>query len=314
MRKESLVLIILFLGWLITGAFICKKYICGTTPEVVEVVKEKIVPPTPAPVKTPAITKAEPYKLGAWNIADGRSFTERSPDHFRFKDSQMAYLAPTAGLNTSVNKTADYLKKNPNRSLDITGYYRTPEKNNSIFPNLGLARADKVKNMMMGLGVASSQINTTGIKLPDARWHKNNTIDKGIEFGFSDLKKDNSRIAAIKKRLFGKPITLYFATNSDEINLSTQQRQDFADLKYYLGEVPKAKLEIGGHTDNMGDRSYNVNLSKERAEFATDYLTQRGGIAKNRMVSQGFGPDKPAGSNATSEGRQKNRRVEVILK
>jgi len=95
--------------------------------------------------------------------------------------------------------------------------------------------------------------------------------------------------------LFGKPITLYFATNSDNINLNAQQRKDFADLNYYLGRVPAAKLEIGGHTDNRGDKAYNVNLSKERAEFAADYLTQRGGIAKNRMVSQGFGPDKPAG-------------------
>jgi len=313
MRKESLVLILLFLGWLITGAFICKKYICGLSPAApaTEVVK-KVAPAVVTP--PPAIKKAEPYKLGAWNIADGRLYTERSPDHFRFKDSQMAYLAPTAGLNTSVNKTADYLKKNPNRSLDITGYYREPEKNNSIFPNLGLARADRVKNMMTGLGVSSAQINTAGIKLPDERWYKDNTIDKGIEFGFSELKKDDPRVAAIKKRLFGKPITLYFATNAENPSLNNQQRQDFADLSYYLDRVPKAKLEIGGHTDNVGDRAYNVNLSKERAEFATDYLTQKGGIAKRRMVSQGFGPDKPAGSNATADGRQKNRRVEVILK
>lgn len=312
MRKESLILIILFVGWLITGAFICKKYICGASPEIVE----KIIPAAPVntPVTAAPVTKAEPYKLGAWNIADGRLYTERSPDHFRFRDSKVDYLAPTAGLNTSVNKTADYLKNNSNRSLDITGYYREPEKNNSIYPNLGLARAEKVKNMMLGLGVASNQISTTGIKLPDARWYKNNTMDKGIEFGFSELKKNDPRIAEIKNRLFGKPITLYFATNSDNINLNAQQRKDFADLNYYLGRVPSAKLEIGGHTDNIGDKSYNVNLSKERAEFAADYLTQRGGIAKNRMVSQGYGPDKPSGSNATADGRQKNRRVEVILK
>jgi len=155
MRKESLILIILFLGWLISGAFICKKYFCGGTTEIVE----KIVPAAPVktPVTAPPVTKAEPYKLGAWNIADGRLYTEKSPDHFRFNDSKVDYLAPTAGLNTSVNKTADYLKKNPNRSLDITGYYREPEKNSSIYPTLGLARAEKVKNMMLGLGVASNQ-------------------------------------------------------------------------------------------------------------------------------------------------------------
>ncbi len=312
MRKESLILIILFIGWLITGAFICKKYICGiSAPAVVE----KVIPAAPvkAPVATPPVTKTEPYKLGAWNIADGR-FKETSPDHFKYNDSKTQYLTPTVGLNKSVKNTADYLKKNPNRNLDITGYYREPEKNNSSLPNLGLARADRVKNLMTGLGVSAAQISTAGVKLPDARWYKNNVIDKGIEFGFSEVKKNDPRVAAIKNRLFGKPVILYFATNAESPNLNAQLRQDFADLSYYLDRVSNAKLEIGGHTDNRGDRAYNVNLSKERAEFAADYLTSKGGIAKNRMVSQGYGPDKPAGSNDTPEGRQKNRRVEVILK
>ncbi|MBD3218923.1 MAG: OmpA family protein, partial [candidate division Zixibacteria bacterium] len=71
------------------------------------------------------------------------------------------------------------------------------------------------------------------------------------------------------------------------------------------------KLEIAGHTDISGPRDYNVQLSQRRAEAVRDYFIEQG-IAPDRLVAKGYGPDKPKYDNDTAEGRRKNRRVELI--
>jgi len=72
------------------------------------------------------------------------------------------------------------------------------------------------------------------------------------------------------------------------------------------------KLEISGHTDNVGDKNANLVLSKKRAEALRNYLTSKG-ISATRMSVFYFGETKPIASNATPEGRQKNRRVEMRI-
>lgn len=302
MRNKLLFLILLLFVWLIIGCIVCKKYICGFggTAAIVAIADD-------SEAKTP-------YALGNWLVNDAKDFSTTSTSHFSFNKSNANFLPLAGGLKSSVDKTALYLKNNENRSLDITGYYNKDEQNESLFTNLGMARADKVKNLLLGAGVSATQININGQLLPNDKWFGENTFAKGIEFGFSEKNKEDLRIPEIKNRLLGKPVTLYFETNSDYINLNKNQRKDFTDLIYYLDRVPKAKLEIGGHTDNVGSLDGNVKLSKNRADFAANYINKRGGVAKNKMTMQGFGPNKPVASNNSDEGRQKNRRVEVILK
>ncbi len=73
------------------------------------------------------------------------------------------------------------------------------------------------------------------------------------------------------------------------------------------------KVKIDGHTDNVGEYNYNMNLSKKRAESAKNYLVSKG-VDTKRIETEGFSFSKPVASNATQEGRDKNRRIEVILK
>jgi len=303
MRKLLPLWIILLIIWLIVGCFVCRKYICGIGGSAAI-----------AAVADNDVVKKAPLALGGWLVNDNKDFTTTSPEHFTYNKNNAAYLPMTAGVENNVEKTATYLKKNENRSLDITGYYTSDEKNNSISSNLGLARADKVKSLLLGAGVGAAQINTYGKILPEKNWLSGNKFNKGIDFNFSERSKVDKRIPAIKDRLLGKPVILYFQTNSDNINLSSAQRTDFTDLIYYLDRVPKAKLEIGGHTDNVGNLDSNIALSKKRAQVAANYINSRGGISKNKMAIEGFGPNKPIASNATAEGKQKNRRVEVTLK
>ena len=136
----------------------------------------------------------------------------------------------------------------------------------------------------------------------------------GIEFAFSELANADDRIADIRSRLLANPIRLYFETDERSLSLSKEQRQDFADLIYYLDHVENSKLEISGHTDKEGELKYNIKLSKDRAGFIRDYLNNRGSIATDRMEVKGYGPNKPIATNRTEEGRAKNRRVDVTLK
>jgi len=73
------------------------------------------------------------------------------------------------------------------------------------------------------------------------------------------------------------------------------------------------EVKIDGHTDNVGEYNYNMSLSKKRAESAKKYLVSKG-VDSSRVATEGFSFSKPVASNATQEGRDKNRRIEVILK
>lgn len=71
-------------------------------------------------------------------------------------------------------------------------------------------------------------------------------------------------------------------------------------------------LIIEGHTDNVGNPEYNLSLSSRRVESVRNYIISKG-IAKDRLVSKGYGQTLSLTSNKTAEGRELNRRVELIL-
>jgi fibro-slime domain-containing protein len=72
------------------------------------------------------------------------------------------------------------------------------------------------------------------------------------------------------------------------------------------------RLRIEGHTDDTGDAAYNRDLSQRRADAVKAYLVNVLRIGAKRLTTQGFGPDRPIASNANTEGRYKNRRVELV--
>ena len=73
---------------------------------------------------------------------------------------------------------------------------------------------------------------------------------------------------------------------------------------------PALRFEVAGHTDNTGSRIVNERLSLARAESVRAFLVSAG-VPADRLISRGYGPANPIASNATSEGRALNRRVEL---
>jgi outer membrane protein OmpA-like peptidoglycan-associated protein len=89
-------------------------------------------------------------------------------------------------------------------------------------------------------------------------------------------------------------------------------REKLARVAGIVVAHPGLKLEVEGHTDSVGTDSYNQNLSEQRAESVRDYLVQQG-IARDTITAHGFGEAQPVASNDNSAGRQRNRRVELIV-
>ena len=98
-----------------------------------------------------------------------------------------------------------------------------------------------------------------------------------------------------------------------DFNKSTLKPESDAVLRQ-VGALMKQdtalKLEIQGHTDNVGSDAYNQPLSEARAHSVVTWLTQ-GGVAPARLTARGYGKTRPIATNATDEGRAQNRRVEI---
>ena len=98
----------------------------------------------------------------------------------------------------------------------------------------------------------------------------------------------------------------------DRADITKDSHAVLAEVASLLRSDRSLRLRIEGHTDNTGDASYNRDLSQRRADAVKAYLVDVAGISASRLTTQGFGPDRPIASNATTDGRYKNRRVELV--
>jgi outer membrane protein OmpA-like peptidoglycan-associated protein len=105
---------------------------------------------------------------------------------------------------------------------------------------------------------------------------------------------------------------IYFDFNSAQVDLAKSQK-DLDNLLCFLKENPSYKIEISGHTDNIGSPSYNKDLSQRRAQAIVNYLIAKG-VSRKRLVAVGYGEERPIATNDDElEGREYNRRTEFKL-
>jgi outer membrane protein OmpA-like peptidoglycan-associated protein len=110
------------------------------------------------------------------------------------------------------------------------------------------------------------------------------------------------------KRVPGETVAILF--RFDRADLDDRGQTALLDLAKQLQENPNLMVELEGYTDNMGDGSYNIQLSQRRAEAVRRFLVERG-VELHRIQSIGLGDIKPSADNATPKGREQNRRVMV---
>jgi flagellar motor protein MotB len=103
---------------------------------------------------------------------------------------------------------------------------------------------------------------------------------------------------------------IYFET--DKADVKPESEPILKEIAKLLQQNPKLKLYVVGHTDNVGNLTYNMKLSQARADAVVKVLVSKYGADVNQLKAHGVGPLAPVASNKTEEGRAKNRRVELV--
>jgi outer membrane protein OmpA-like peptidoglycan-associated protein len=99
----------------------------------------------------------------------------------------------------------------------------------------------------------------------------------------------------------------------DRADIRADAAQALKQLATLIRAYPAGRAELEGHTDSKGDDAYNQRLSQRRAESVKRWLVEREGIAADRLSTRGAGETRPVASNDDEAGRQRNRRVEVVI-
>ncbi|WP_339836171.1 OmpA family protein [uncultured Maribacter sp.] len=257
-------------------------------------------------IKEPAAT-AYPFTI------DGNGFSYNTNDNYNFNVSSHNILMPLSEeLTKGVSGLQGHLETNESNVINITGYYTSDEDNNTAFPNLGLARANTIKNDLASKGISTAQINTSG-KLVEEMIAKDGTYWGAASFGIEEKSETaDDELKVLYEKINADPLILHFNTAEASISLDAAQRQKVADISRYLDKVNGAKANVVGHTDGTGKASTNMRLGQDRANFAKDYL-MKNGIAADKIVATSKGQTEPIASNTTEEGKNKNRRTVITL-
>ena len=278
-------------------------------------------------------------------ITDGNEFRLALPGDFSFAKSDA-----NANMNTlmgSLDSLTAYLKGSgpssrpgmevPGRTLTITGYYATDETNSTSFANLGLARAEGVKQYLVQQGVPVASITTKGAvrsKYTGLTFTpKGDSLYGALGFAFgaatgtpmasvtagqstaavTPLPATEEGLAAAEKytSVF-EPINLYFPLGEANYIKTPETTKFFDEATKYLATHTDKKLILTGHTDNSGPDAVNLRLSRDRANDVKLKL-RKSGIGQGQIVVEAKGETAPKVPNDTREGRRANRRVTVVV-
>jgi outer membrane protein OmpA-like peptidoglycan-associated protein len=138
-----------------------------------------------------------------------------------------------------------------------------------------------------------------------------NILDKQAQELRGDLSGNVGVIRDGDRLIVRMPQDLLFDVDSTYVRPDLQR--DLGVVAQSLLDYPDSTVEVVGHTDNTGSASYNQDLSERRARSVAGILISDG-VPARRIAAYGRGEDQPIASNYTPEGRQQNRRVEIIIR
>jgi outer membrane protein OmpA-like peptidoglycan-associated protein len=185
--------------------------------------------------------------------------------------------------------------------LEITGDYRSDETNNTTFENLGLARANKLKDLI------SPPITSDRITLKSRL--VNDNVDKNSLFAsasFRNFVKTTNLDTSIPDRTI-----IRFPFNSDD-KLDDRAVESYLDKVATRIKSSGERVRLTGHTDNVGSTASNIVLGQRRADIIKRYLINRG-VSASKIITDAKGEASPIATNNTSAGRAENRRTELQI-
>ncbi len=165
-----------------------------------------------------------------------------------------------------------------------------------------------------------SEIRTYNREIPGKANYAHYFID---DFTLIPLEEKTSSVQKVEQKIPDTELPKVYETGRSHIfrnivfesgktDLLPSSFEELNELAEYLINNPDLKASITGHTDNVGEKEENLTLSKYRAETVLNYLKQKN-INASRLSFDGKGDAEPISSNESEEGKQKNRRVEVVF-
>ena len=163
--------------------------------------------------------------------------------------------------------------------------------------------------------IAPSNTSSTAIAPSDVSSSPlNATQAEPVEQALSDLNAEGIDSGQIRITL---PESVLF--DFDEADIRADAQETLSKVAEVIAYYRDAPVQIEGHTDNKGDTAYNQELSERRANAVADYLSDSFDVSRERLETEGLGESQPVAENEKAdgsdnpEGRQQNRRVEVVV-
>ena len=163
------------------------------------------------------------------------------------------------------------------------------------------SKKDRKKGALIGAAVAGAAGAGYGYYVDKQEAE----LRRGMQGTGIDVQRDGDNLTLIM------PGNVTFATDSAAI--SGNFYGTLNNLAQSFNQYDQNTIEIVGHTDSTGPYQHNMTLSQRRAQSVADYMRNQG-VSGMRMNVRGVGPDQPIADNATAQGRQQNRRVEINLR
>lgn len=193
----------------------------------------------------------------------------------------------------------------PDNQLVITGKYYASEPAPEGYNSMGIARAEQIKTALAEL-IPADRIITTDLRLGDSDAAKTGYFE-AVDFEWQDADaEEEAEVVELDDSIL---ILFPFSSATKEPDPRVDEYLD--RLAERLKETTE-RVEIEGHTDDVGGAEMNLSLSERRAKYIRDILSRKG-ISTDRMDISWKGEAEPRSSNDTEEGRHNNRRVELRI-
>lgn len=255
-------------------------------------------------------------------------------DHIRYAKGDGTPIIPVA-IVQELDSLAHLLSSNPDYDLEIIGLYSDQENPRTNGQQLGLARANAFRNMLTSHGLDEKRI----ISLPKAMslaslLDQTDSARSALSLNLVKAAVANIAVDSTSSGTGGtdsltseasesepepqaiiaapSPRNLYFEFAKDGIPLDDDLRTYLREVISYLNRQDGKKVQLIGHTDDVGKKRKNLNLGRSRAQTVANFFQQLG-LEAGKIEVDSKGEDAPIATNKTHAGRQKNRRVEIII-
>jgi len=249
----------------------------------------------------------------------------------RDEDGAGQYINKVTGVTLQVDKdgAGQYIDEKNDLSIQVnkdgTGLYTDKKNNVTIYVNENDVRyvstdiemvnngdgsgtyTDKSKNLVIendGKGKAKITFNGQTTEVDAKPLEKPGKLAKLEMVPPVPSIEANSLLIALDSEVL-------FDVNKYDVRVHPEAEEVLKNLAIVLKEMDVKNFEIDGHTDSDGSDEYNQVLSEKRANSVKNFLVSQGVTAE--VTTKGYGESKPVASNDTAEGKQKNRRVEIII-